>query len=82
MHTKRREDGRRERGDRSQPESFASDATVRTADFDLVWLFEPPEARRAREIYRVVAVPFPADWRGYRLGDVPLFAVKESRFCG
>jgi hypothetical protein len=30
----------------------------------------------------VVTIPFLADRRGYRLGDVPLLAVKESRFRG
>ena len=82
MRTKRHEGGKREHGDRVQPESSAGDAAVRAADFDRVRILEPPEAGRAREIYRVVAVPFSADWRGYRLGDVPLFAVKESRFRG
>src|SRR5437899_11063103 len=72
---KRHEDGKRERGDRIQPESFASDAAVRAGDFHCVRFLEPPAARRAREIYRVVALPFLVDRRGYRLGDVPLVAV-------
>ena len=79
---KQPEDGKRECGDRIQPESFASDAAVRAADFDSVRLLEPPEARRAREIYRVVALPFLADRREHRLGDVPLLAVRERRFRG
>lgn len=81
MHTKRREDGKRERGDRSKPESFASAAAVRAVDFDRVRLLEPPEARRAHEIYRMVAVPLPADRRGYRLGDVPVLAMKKADFA-
>src|SRR5260370_33423903 len=76
---KRREDGKRECGDRPQPESFASDAAVRAGDFDSVRLLEPPKARRPREIYRVVALPFPADRGGHRLGDVPVLAAKRTR---
>jgi hypothetical protein len=30
----------------------------------------------------VVALPFFVDRRGYRLGDVPLLAVKEREFRG
>src|SRR5712664_1328678 len=74
---KRREDGKRERGDRIQPESFASDAAVRAGDFHCVWFLEPPAACRAREIHCVVAFPFLVDRRGYRLGDVPLLAVSK-----
>ncbi len=78
---KRREDGKRERGDRIQPESFASDVAVRAGDFHCFRLFEPPAAHRAREIHRVVALPFLVDRRGYRLGDVPLLAVRERNFA-
>jgi len=78
---KRREDGKRERGDRIQPESSASDAAVRAGDFHCVRLLEPPAAHRAREIHRVVALPFLVDRRGYRLGHVPLLAVRERDFA-
>ena len=74
---KRREEGKRECCDRIQPESFASYAAVRAGDFDGVRLLEPPEARRPREIYLVVALPFLVGRRGYRLGDVPLLAMRE-----
>jgi hypothetical protein len=56
------------------------DASLRTADFHRVWFSEPAAADRPREIHRVVAVSFPPDWRGNRMGDVPVLALKERHY--
>lgn len=77
MRTRQRGVAKRERRDGFQPESSASDAGVCAGDFDCVWILEPPPAPRAREIHRVVALPFLVNRRGHRLGDVSVLALRE-----
>ena len=81
MRTKRREGEKRERRDRIRPESSTSHAAVCGGDIHCVWFLEPPSAPRAREIHCVVALPLSADRCRNRMGDVPLLAVKESKFA-
>ena len=76
------EGGRDERRDRIQAQPFAGDAALRVGGIRRVRIYEPPAADRSREIHRVVAVSFPLDWRGNRLGDVPLFTVNEIHCLG
>ena len=77
MRMKLREDARHERGNGNQAQSFAIDAALRTLDFNRVWLLEPAAADRPSEVHRLVPVPLSSDWRGNRMGDVPVLALRE-----
>src|SRR5438445_3832089 len=79
---KQREDAKHERRNGIQTQSSAIHAALRTADLHRVWVPEPAAADGPREIHRVVAVSFSADWRGNRMGDVSVFTLKERGFRG
>lgn len=72
---KRREGGRRDRGDCVYAEPFSGHDVVRVADLDRIWVFEPPADQRAREVHYLVVVSVFADWSGNWVGDVSVFTL-------
>src|SRR5882724_6629502 len=80
MRTRPREDAKHERRNGNQARSFAIDAAIRAVDFHRVWLPQPAAADRPCEVHRVVAVSLSLDWRGDRMGDVPVLTLIERHF--
>lgn len=59
------------------PQPFSGDGAFCAADFHCVRIFEPSSNQRTSQVHPVVIDSLFVDWRGNRLGNVPLLAMTQ-----